>query len=147
MSLNRLQQLTVEDASLQLRCESVRSNNFQSYGVNSVQTQLISQSGTITTLVNCGTTPSSFVLVTTNSSTAAAGTATSFTFENSLITTNSIVKATVTDRTTGVNGTNGIPMAQAHTITAGQCIVDVLNCGNTAFTGYFKVLVEISNRV
>jgi hypothetical protein len=147
MSLNRLQQLSIEDSSLTLRCESLRSNSFQSYGVNEVKTQLINQPGTIITTVNCGTTPSAVVLVTTNSSTAASGSATSFYFQNSLITANSIVKAVVTDRVSGVNGTNGQAIAQAHTVTAGQCIIDVLNCGNTAFAGYFKVLVEISNRV
>ena len=151
MSVNQLKQLTVEDASLNLRCESLRSNSFQSYGVNAVSVQLINQPGTITTTVDCsvgGTVrPKAVVLITTNSSVAAGGTATSFTVQNSLITTNSIVKAVVVDRVNGVNGTNGLPFSQAHTVSAGQCIIDICNCGNTAFAGYFKVLLEISVRV
>lgn len=147
MSVNQLKQLTVEDASLKLRCETIRANSFQSYGVNQTHVQLIVQPGTITTTVNCGSSPSSTVLITTNSSVAAGGTATSFIVQNSLIDVNSIVKAVVTDRVSGVNGTNGLPFAQAHTVTAGQCIIDICNCGNTDFAGYFKVLLEISERV
>jgi hypothetical protein len=147
MSLSQLKQVSVEDSSLVLRCESLRANSFQSYGVNQVSVQLINQPGTITTTVVCGTNPGAVVLITTNSSTAAAGTATTFLVQNTNITTTSIVKATVVDRVSGVNGTNGLPFAQAHSVVAGQCSIDVCNCGNTAFAGYFKVLLEISQRV
>ena len=146
MSLNRLQQ-TVEDASLLLRCESIRSNSFQTYGTNSVVTQLVTQSTSITTTVNCGLTPSSFVLLTTQSATSLPLTSQSFTFQNSLITTNSLVKATVTDRIGGLNGINGISLAQAHSVVSGACTIDLLNCGTLSLAGTFEILVEISNKV
>jgi hypothetical protein len=147
MSLSQLKQVSVEDSSLVLRCESLRANSFQSYGLNQVSVQSIVQPGTITTTVVCGTNPGAVVLITTNSSTAAAGTATTFLVQNTNITTNSIVKATVVDRSSGVNGTNGLPLALAHSAIAGQCSIDICNAGNTAFAGFFKVLLEISQRV
>ena len=145
MSVNNTLEQSVRDSSLVLRCESIRANSFQSYGKNVVDVQLINQPGTITTDVNCGTNAKAVVLITTNSSTAAGGTATTFNVLNSNITTNSIVKAVLTDRVSGVNGTNGLPFAQAHTVSAGACKIDICNCSNTAFAGYFKVLLEISD--
>ena len=137
---NTLQNLTIRDSSLVLRCQTLISE-----GPNAFKLQTIVQPGTITTPVVCGANPSANVLITTNSSVAGGGTATSFIFQNSLITTTSVVRAFVTDRVGGVNGTNGLPFAQAHTVTTGQCIIDICNCGTTAFAGYFKVLLEISN--
>ena len=146
MSLNRLQQ-SVEDASLVLRCETIRANSFQSYGVNSNDTQLVTQLTSVITTVNCNPNPTSSVLVLTQASTEAAGAAQSFTFQNSLITTNSLVKATVTDRIGGLNGINGISLAQAHSVVSGACTIDLLNCGSQNLAGEFIILVEISNKL
>lgn len=150
MSLNRLQQ-TVEDASLILRCESIRANSFQSYGVNSNATQLITQSTTITTTVDCGPTPSSTVLITTQVATAfAPGSSTPFIFRNNLLNNNSIVKVTLTDRFSGQNGINGIPRAgvlQFNELEVNECYIEVLNCGAQPISGAFNILVEIFNRI
>lgn len=147
MALNQLKQLSVEDTSLKLRCESIRSNSFQSYGVNQVLLQQVVQSGVITNTVNCNPNPSANVLIITKTSSIAGGSVESFIVNNSKIVAGSLVKATIIARAGGVNGANGIAVAQAHSISPNQVIVDICNCGNTAFTGSFEVLLEISDSV
>jgi hypothetical protein len=141
MSVNQLKQLSVRDASLNLRCESlVCANVITPSTPQAVQT--VNQATSVSTPVDCGADPSRYVIVNTQSSTAGASQASTFTFQNTNITTTSVVLASILNYS-GSLSFAGLPALCVKNITTDSCTISIMNCGNTAFAGTFKIYVEI----
>jgi len=144
MSLSQLKQVSVEDASLKLRCETIRSNSFQSYGLNSVSVQNISQTVSPATTINCNPGAKSYVIITTQPSVLPANSYEGFVLQNALITPTSIVKATIQNYS-ATYGTNGLPTTFVYNTGAGSVQIGTMNGGNTPLAGFLKIFVEILN--
>jgi hypothetical protein len=147
MSINQLKQLTVRNQSLILNVEAVRAigltcSSLYNYGQTLLEFQNISQATGITTTVNCGPNSKSNVIITTQSASTVANSYTGFVLQNTQIQATSVIKATILSYT-GTYGTNGLPLAFSYAVSAGQCEIGIMNTGNTALAGTFKILVEI----
>jgi hypothetical protein len=141
MSLNQLKQLTIRDASLNLRCESLICKNVITPSTpQAVQT--VNQATSVSTPVDCGANPSRYVIVNTQSATSTAGQASTFTFQNTNITATSVVLASILNYSNSLSF-NGLPALCIKNLTTGSCSISIMNCGNTAFAGTFKIYVEI----
>jgi hypothetical protein len=151
MSINQLKQLTVRDASLVLKAETLRSNTIANgtyfdYGERVFAYQQLTQLSGPSFTVDCGANPKYNVIVHTNRFTTAANSYTGFYLLNTLITTDSIVKATILSYD-GTYGGQGLPMAFTYNMTPGSVEIGVMNGGNTALDGNFYILVEISKKL
>ena len=139
---NTLENLTVRDSSLNLRCESLICNNVITPSTPQ-KTQIVSQTVSPSTTVDCGTNPSRYVIINTQNMTTSAGSATTFTFQNTNIEASSIVLASIIQ----YNGSvvfNGNPVLLVKNISAGSCSISVMNCQlSNAFNSSFKIYVEI----
>jgi hypothetical protein len=142
MSLNQLKQLTIRDSSLLLRVEDIHSTSSstgaQQFKASDIQN--VSQSTSITTNVDCGTSPKHLVLIQTQQATQANGSQ-SFKLLNSLIVTNSIVRVSIVNYS-GVLLTNGIPIWMADP-GVGEVQLVVYNPSANAMAGTFRIFVEI----
>ena len=142
MSVNQLKQLTVRDASLNIRVEDIHSTSSSTGAIQYKQADIqeLTQQTSITTAVNCGTNPKHFVLINTQQATNANGSHT-FQLLNSLIVANSIVKVSIISYS-GIFLTNGIPIW----ITdpgVGLVNLCVYNPSANAMNGTFRIFVEI----
>jgi hypothetical protein len=146
MSINQLKQLTVEDASLILRCESIRSNSFQSYGLDEVSVQTISQLTNFTTPIDCGVNPGARVLILTRLGTVNSNLYISFKLINSNIKTTSVIKTSVLAYG-GTYGLSGLPISVVQNIVNGECDIGIINVGNTQASSVYRIYVEIIQSV
>ena len=137
MSLNRLQQLSVRDSSLNLRCESLICNSTP----QKVQT-VNQQIGGFNVTVDCGANPSRYVIVNTNSATTPGDNASTFTFQNTNIVSTSIVLASIISYSGSISFA-GLPSLIVKNIVNGSCTISVMNCSTTALNGTFKIYIEI----
>jgi len=150
MSINQLKQLSVRDASLVLKVESVRAENlttfnlYQNGGVN-WEIQEVSQVGSSSTTVDCGVNALNNVRVLTNTFSTAANSYGGFHLLNKWITTNSIITATILSYD-GVYATNGLPIAFTYNIQPGDVEIGIMNAGNTPLNGNMKILVHIDSK-
>lgn len=141
MSVNQLKQVSVRDASLNLRCESLICNNVITPSTpQAVQT--VNQSTSVSTTVDCGANPSRYVIVNTQSSAANAGQASTFTFQNTNITSSSVVLASILNYSSSLSF-NGLPALCLKNLVDGSCTISIMNCGSSPFAGNFKIYVEI----
>jgi len=142
MSINQLKQLNIEDASLILRCESIRSNSFQSYGLDNVSYQTVSQLTNFSTPVDCGVNPGARVLILTRTGTVNSNLYISFKLINSNIKTTSVIKTSVLAYG-GTYGLSGLPISVVQNITNGECDIGIINVGNTQAASVYRIFVEI----
>jgi len=142
MSVNRLQQISVRDQSLNLRSETVLTNGLSNSGPSNISIQLITQTGSSTTTVDCGLLPKNNVLVTTLNFTTSPHSYNGFFLLNSNILTTSIIKATITSYSNVYAG-QGLPISFTYNVSAGSCEIGLMNAGLNAVSGTFKIFVEI----
>jgi hypothetical protein len=141
MSVNQLKQVSVRDSSLNLRCESLICKSLITPSTpQAVQT--VNQSTSISTTIDCGANPSRYVIANTQSSTAAAGQASTFTFQNTNITSTSVILANIIAYSGSISF-NGLPVLCVKNISLGSCTVSVMNCGTLALSGTFAIYIEI----
>jgi hypothetical protein len=142
MSVNQLKQLSVRDASLNLRVEDIHSTTSstgaQQFKASDIQN--ITQQTNISTNVDCGTAPKHLVLIQTQQATQANGSH-QFQLLNSLIVANSIVKVSIANYS-GIFLTNGIPIWISDP-EVGQVTLCVYNPSANAMAGTFRIFVEI----
>jgi len=141
MSLNRLEQVNVRDSSLNLRCESLICNSIITPSTPQ-KIQSITQTPNATSTVDCGVSPSRYIVITTQNTSFANGSAQTFTFENINILPTSIVLASILSMSSSV-AFNGMPVLLVKNITTGSCTISNMNCGETTFTGNLIIYVEI----
>jgi hypothetical protein len=142
MSLNRLQQLYVRDSSLNLRCESLICDSIITPSTPQKVQTVNQQSGGFSIAVDCGANPSRYIIVNTNTASTVGDNASTFTFQNTNISTESIVLASIISYTGSV-AFAGLPSLLVKNIVPGSCTISVMNGGNTALAGAFKIYIEI----
>ena len=142
MSLNRLQQLSVRDSSLNLRCENIHSTYSSTANpqVQASDIQELNQQTNITTTVDCGANPKHYVIINTQQATQANGSH-QFQLLNSLIVANSIVKVSIINYSATFL-THGIPIWITDP-EVGQVTLCVYNPSANAMAGTFRIFVEI----
>jgi len=142
MSVNQLKQLTVRDASLNLRVEDIHSTSSstgqQQYKLGDIQE--LTQQTSITTTVDCGANPKHLVIINTQTATQANGSH-AFKLLNTLIVANSIVKVNIINYS-GTLLTQGIPLWMSDP-GVGEVQLVVYNPSANAMNGTFKIFVEI----
>jgi hypothetical protein len=143
MSVQQLKELSIRNSSLNLRCESLICNNVITPSTpQAVQT--VNQATSFTTPVDCGTNPSRYVIINTQNTTIASGSASTFTLENTNITPSSVVLASIINMSSAV-AINGMPVLLVKNITTGSCTISNMNTSPSSanFTGNLKIYVEI----
>ena len=142
MSINNtLENLTIRDSSLNLRCESLICSSIITPSTPQ-KVQSVNQSGSISTTVDCGTNPSRYIIIQTQSASTAGDNASTFTLQNTNITSSSVVLANILNYYGSV-AFNGLPVLLVKNISTSSCTISIMNCGSTAFNSFFKIYVEI----
>ena len=139
---NTLENLTIRDSSLNIRCEAIRSTTASTANpqVLASDIQELTQQTSITTTVDCGPNPKHYVIINTQTASQANGSHT-FKLLNSLIVANSIVRVNVISYS-GTFLTNGIPIWITDPLVGGVDLC-VYNPSATPMAGTFRIFVEI----